>query len=163
MAGAMTLNGRMPMRTFSILVLALSLAPRGGSAQSDVPSPPPLPSVALPGELDRVLRDYEREWQARSAAGLAALFVADGFVLQGGRPPVRGRAGITEAYQRSGGGPLALRALAYAAADTVGYIIGAYASASGAPDIGKFILALRRERGGPWRIAADIDNGNSRR
>ena len=151
------------MRWLTIVVLALSLVPQEGSAQTDAPAPPPLPSVALPPELDRVLRDYEREWQAKSPAGLAALFVEDGFVLQGGRPPVRGRAGITEAYQRSGGGPLALRALAFATADTVGYIIGAYSSAPGAPDIGKFILAVRRQRGGAWRIAADMDNGNTRR
>ena len=151
------------MRNLTIVMLALSLISQGSSAQATPPDPPPLPSVELPRELDRVLRDYEREWMARSAAGLAALFVEDGFVLQGGRPPVRGRAGITEAYQRSGGGPLALRALAYATADSVGYIIGTYSSAPGAPDIGKFILALRRERGGPWRIAADMDNGNSRR
>lgn len=151
------------MRNLTIVVLALSLISQGSSAQAPPPDPPPLPSVDLPRELDRVLRDYEREWMARSAAGLAALFVEDGFVLQGGRLPVRGRAAITEAYQRSGGGPLSLRALAYAAADTVGYIIGAYSSTKGAPDIGKFILALRRARGGAWRIAADMDNGNSRR
>jgi hypothetical protein len=151
------------MRNLTIGVLALWLISRAGSAQAPAPPPPPLPSVDLPGELDRVLRDYEREWRAKSPAGLAALFVEDGFVLQGGQPPVRGRAGITEAYQRSGGGPLALRALGYATADTVGYIIGAYSSAPGAADIGKFILALRRAPGGAWRIAADMDNGNSRR
>ena len=38
--------------------------------------------------------------------------------------------------------------------------MGAYASTAGAPDIGKFILLVRRERGGAWRIAADMDNGN---
>lgn len=151
------------MSRLSTLLLAFSLALPGSLlAQADSSGPAPLPSVTLPPELDRVLRDYEREWQTRSASGLAALFVEDGFVLQGGRPPVRGRAGITRAYQRAGG-PLVLRALAFATADTVGYIIGAYASNSGAPDIGKFILALRRERGGGWRIAADMDNGNSGR
>jgi hypothetical protein len=41
-----------------------------------------------------------------------------------------------------------LRALAFATADTVGYIIGAYAPAQGAPDIGKFILLLRRSPAG---------------
>ena len=158
-----TLPRKAPMRRLTLVLLALSLVPPAGSAQADAPAQPPLPSVELPKELDRVLRDYEREWAARSPAGLAALFVEDGFVLQGGRLPVRGRAAITEAYQRSAGGPLALRALAYATADTVGYIIGAYSSTKGAPDIGKFILALRRERGGTWRIAADMDNGNSRR
>jgi hypothetical protein len=113
-------------------------------------------------ELDRVLRDYEREWTARSAAGLAALFTEDGFVLQPGRQPVRGREGIEAAY-RGAGGPLSLRAFAYATADTVGYIVGGYAIAAGEPDVGKFILLLKRPKnGGPWRIAADMDNGNAR-
>lgn len=118
-----------------------------------------LPSITLPAELDRVLRDYERHWSARSPDGLASLFTDDGFVLQPGRAPVRGRAAIAEAYQGSGG-PLALRALAYATADTVGYIIGGYAVLPGEPDIGKFTLTLRRSPGGPWRIASDMDNGN---
>lgn len=142
-------------------LLVLVFAPAGTLAAQPAPAPAPLPSVVLPTELDRVLRDYEKQWQARSAAGLAELFVDDGFVLQSGRLPVRGRAAITQAYSGAGG-PLALRALAFATADTVGYIIGAYSAAPGEPDIGKFILALRRERGRPWRIAADMDNGNRR-
>lgn len=117
------------------------------------------PSVQLPSALDRVLRDYEKQWQARDAAALAALFTDDGFVLQSGQPPVRGRAAIAVAY-RGAGGPLALRALAFAVSDTVGYIIGAYGPKPGAPDSGKFTLTLRRARGGVWLIASDMDNGN---
>lgn len=117
------------------------------------------PSVVLPAELDRVLRDYERAWQARDAIGLASLFAEDGFVLSPGTPAVRGRSDIEVRYATSGG-PLALRALAYATADSVGYIIGAYAGAEGEPDAGKFILALRRGEDGRWLIAADMDNGN---
>jgi len=138
--------------------LAQAATAQGGS---DAPAAP-LPSVTLPPELDRVLRDYERAWQARDAAGLAALFAEDGFVLGNGRPPARGRAAIREAYAGAGG-PLSLRAFAYAAQDSVGYIIGAFASAAGSPDGGKFVLALRRPGGqGKWRIAADIDNMNQR-
>lgn len=154
------LHVEVTMRCFALLVASLLLATDASEIRSQAaPGRTPLPSVALPPELDRVLRDYERQWQARDAAGLAALFLPDGFVLQSGRPPVRGHAAITEAY-RGAGGPLALRALAYAVADTVGYIIGGYATAPGQEDGGKFILALRRERGGPWRIAADMDNSN---
>ena len=50
-----------------------------------------LPSVELPPELDRVLRDYERAWRAGDAVALASLFAQDGFVLQSNRPPIRGR------------------------------------------------------------------------
>ena len=144
-------------------VLALLGAPAALSAQQ--PGPPAasaearLPSVQLPPELDRVLRDYERAWQARDAAGLAALFTADGMVLGNGRPPARGSVAVRQAYDGSGG-PLSLRALAFAAEDTVGYVVGAFAERAGQPDAGKFVLALRRTPGGPWRIAADIDNLN---
>jgi ketosteroid isomerase-like protein len=121
-----------------------------------------LPSITLPPALDRVLRDYERAWRARNADSLAALFTPDGFTLSSNQPMRRGQAAIREGYANSGG-PLALRAVAYAADDTVGYIIGAFAGQTGDPDSGKFVLALRRVRGGPWRIAADMDNGNGLR
>lgn len=145
-----------------LLVLALVVAGRSTKSAAQAP-PPPLPSVTLPADLDRVLRDYERHWVAGDAAGLAALFAEDGFVLQPGRPPVRGRANIAEAYRGAGGGPLALRALAFATDGSVGYILGAYAAAPGNPDIGKFTLVLRRTGGGPWQIVSDMDNGNQGR
>jgi ketosteroid isomerase-like protein len=117
-----------------------------------------LPSVVLPPELARVLTDYEAAWESRDAAALARLFAEDGFVLQGGKPPIRGRAAIEAAYKGSGG-PLFLRALAYAAEGDVGYIIGAYTHAKGAPDDGKFTLTLKKS-GGRWLIMSDMDNGN---
>jgi len=121
-----------------------------------------LPSITLPAELDRVLRDYERAWKANDAAGLAALFTPDGFVPTA-NGWVRGTAAIRETYARSGG-ELRLRALAYAVQDTVGYIIGAYSYGTATPDVdgGKFVLALRRPPGARWLIAADLDNANRR-
>ena len=121
-----------------------------------------LPSVVLPAELDRVLRDYERSWRAGDAAALAGLFADDGFVLQGGRPPVRGRAAIEAAYAGQGGEPLRLRALAYATSDSVGYIVGAYGYGSDTADMGKFTLTLRRSRGGRWLVFSDMDNTSLR-
>ena len=129
--------------------------------QQPAPNPAPLPSVVLPPELDRVLRDYERAWRARDAAALADLFTEDGFVLSNGVAPVRGRAAIRVKYSNSGG-PLALRAFAYSTEGRVGYIVGGFARDPGEPDSGKFVLALRKE-GGRWQIAADMDNGNAAR
>jgi ketosteroid isomerase-like protein len=124
------------------------------------PQPPAaIPSVELPPELARVLRDYETAWQAKDAAGLAKLFTEDGFVLPNGRPPVRGRNAIQRHYTGQGG-PLALRALAFAAEGSVGYIIGAYAQKAGDPDAGKFTLTLRKGADGRWLIVSDMDNGN---
>ncbi len=136
-------------------LLALGVAARAESQASAAA----LPSVTLPPALDRVLRDYERAWRARDPAALAMLFAEDGFVLANGRPPVQGRQAIRSAYAE-GGGPLVLRALAYAIEGSTGYIIGAYGA--GERDTGKFVLALRRGGDGRWLIAADIDNGNQR-
>jgi ketosteroid isomerase-like protein len=149
---------------YLVLLAALGapLLVRPADAQNAPPAaaPAPLPSVALPAELDRVLRDYERAWGAGDAARLAALFAEDGFVLQGGRPPVRGRDAIRAAYTGQGGGPLKLRALAYSTADTVGFIIGAYGYGDAPGDQGKFTLTLRRARGGNWLIFSDMDNSS---
>lgn len=141
------------MRTLvAILTLCLAVLPMAAEQ---------LPSFELPDALTRVLRDYEQAWRARDAPGLAALFTEDGFVLSNGRPPVRGREAIQEAYKNAGG-PLFLRALAYSADGVTGYIIGAYSHEANAPDTGKFILALRQRPDGRWMIAADMDNGNQR-
>mgnify|MGYP003580065402 CR=1 FL=1 len=127
-------------------------------AQAPNAPPAPLPSIVLPPELDRVLRDYERGWRAGDERALADLFTEDGFVPWSGGW-VRGREGIRRNYQNSQG-DLQLRAVAYAVADTVGYIVGAYGYGEGGQDRGKFVLALRRPRGGSWLIAADIDQSN---
>lgn len=120
-----------------------------------------LPSVVLPPALARVLRDYERAWQAKDAGALAGLFTEDGFVLSNGKPPVRGREAIRKAYGGMGG-PLALRAFSWSMDGSVAYIIGAYAASADVADTGKFVLALRKGRKGIWLIAADMDNSNRR-
>jgi ketosteroid isomerase-like protein len=122
----------------------------------------PLPSVTLPPELARVLTDYETAWQRKDAKALAALFTEDGFVLSSGVPPVRGRASIEKHYTGAGG-PLALRALAFATDGSLGYIIGGFAGERGKPDEGKFTLTVRKGADGRWLIQSDMDNGNSRR
>ncbi|WP_340572281.1 nuclear transport factor 2 family protein [Stenotrophomonas sp. G106K1] len=120
-----------------------------------------LPDAVVPAALDRVLRDYEKAWRNGDAKALAALFAEDGFILQGNQPPVRGRAAIEAAYAGQGSSPLRLRALAYAAEETTGYIIGAYTYGNNVGDTGKFTLTLKRVGDGPWLIFSDMDNTNA--
>lgn len=145
-----------------VVVLCLMSA-IGSSLAQDIPKPTPpteVPSVTLPPDLDRVLRDYERAWRAGGAAALAALFTEDGFILQSNRPPIRGRKAIQAAYEGGSGGPLRLRALAFYTEATTGYIVGAYGYGDGPGDTGKFTLTLRRTPGQPWLIFSDMDNQN---
>jgi ketosteroid isomerase-like protein len=128
-------------------------APESAAATSD---------AALPEDFARVLRDYEAAWSAKDAKALAALFAEDGFVLPNGGTPVRGRAAI-EAHYAASGGPLALRALDWAACGDVGFMIGLYGRERGAESSGKFTLTLRREGdGGRWLIVSDMDSPNAR-
>ena len=120
------------------------------------------PSVTLPAELDRVLRDYESAWGAKDAARLARLFAEDGFVLPAGSPPVRGRAAV-ETFYTGHGGPLFLRAFAYATDGKAGYILGGYTGTAGSTDEGKFTLTLKKGTDGRWLIMSDMDNANRRR
>src|SRR5687768_8717206 len=153
----------MPMRVRICVALLCFATVTPAAAQSSATAASQLPSVSLPAELDRVLRDYEVAWRSGDAAKVAALISVDGFVLQNGRAPVRGRDAIGKAYAGQAGGELRLRALAHAVADTVGYIIGAYSYGNSPGDVGKFTLTLRRPRSGQWEIFSDMDNGNQQR
>jgi len=141
-----------------LIALIVCLTPHATLAQTATAAQ--LPTVTLPPELARVLSDYEAAWQAHDAEKLAALFAEDGFVLSLGRPPVRGRDAIRKQYANAGG-PLSLRAFAYATAGSIGYIIGGFTRRKGDPDTGKFTLTLRKAADGRWLIVSDMDNGNS--
>ncbi|TDB35526.1 nuclear transport factor 2 family protein [Stenotrophomonas sp. TEPEL] len=144
----------------SMLLSGLLLAGPVIAQQPAAPLPISLPDVPLPAALDRVLRDYEQAWRTGDAKALAGLFAEDGFILQSNQPPVRGRGAIEAAYAGQGSSPLRLRALAYAAEESTGYIIGAYTYGNNAGDTGKFTLTLKRVAGGPWMIFSDMDNTN---
>ncbi len=148
---------RKAARTLLIMTLLVAIPALG---QQETPAGEP--SVKLPPDLARVLTDYEAAWGQKDAAALARLFAEDGVVLPNGRTPVRGRAAIQK-YYTGHGGPLSLRALAYAAEGKVGYIIGGYTDTAGKPDIGKFTLTLSKGSDGRWLIMSDMDSPNRRR
>ena len=117
------------------------------------------PTVQLPAELERILRDYEERWRNGQARELAELFTHDGFVLPSGRPPRQGREAIADGYG-STGGDLRLRPISYATNGNTGYILGTYGYGEEGGDIGKWILAIRQDADGRWLIAADMDNAS---
>ncbi len=118
------------------------------------------PSVELPAELDRVLRDYESAWKNGEPDKLASLFTEKGYVPSNAGW-IMGKKAIREKYKKTGG-DLVLRALDYAVGDGVGFIVGAYGYGEQATkkDQGNFILALRQSSEGKWLIVADLDKGN---
>ena len=146
----------MVLRPWSLAIGALFCA---ASLLGRPETPAQEPSVRLPPELARVLTDYETAWRAGDGGALAALFDEDGFLLPNGHAPVRGREAIRR-YYSGPGGPLVLRAFAFATGGRVGYILGGFSRADGQPDVGKFTLTLRRRADGRWLIVSDMDSGN---
>lgn len=149
------------MRAVAVISLMLVAGPPLAQNSPEHVKVSELPEVALPPDLDRVLRDYERAWRAGDAKGIASLFIEDGVLLQNYRQPIRGRTAIQAVYESEQGSPLRLRALAYAAGDTIGYIVGGYRYGDAAHDIGKFTITLQRTRGGRWLISSDMDSNNT--
>jgi ketosteroid isomerase-like protein len=149
---------RLVLVFLSLAISAAAIDARAGTQDSAVA---PQPSIELPPDLARVLRDYEKAWSSKDAAGLAQLFAEDGYVLPNGGIPVKGRAAIERHYTGSGG-PLFLRAFAFARNGDVGYILGGYTAEKAAPDIGKFTLTLRKHADGRWLIVSDMDSSNRR-
>lgn len=141
------------MRTFLIApLLAAAIAASSCHAQN-------LPSVSLPADIDRVLKDYEKAWSANDAPALASLFLPTGLALPSGQPPARGAEAVRKAYSHGGAMPTSLRAVDYAVSGDMAYIVGGYAPAGAQADMGKFVLVLRRVDG-RWMIVADIENAN---
>jgi ketosteroid isomerase-like protein len=128
-----------------------------GPHPSQRPPPELLPSVSLPAELERVLRDYERHWRDGNAERLVALFTEDGMVARRGGW-IRGQQALRSALQRTSS-DLRLRAVAYAVDGRVGFIVGAYGYGDqpANSDRGQFILTLRQREDGHWLIVADLD------
>ena len=141
----------------TLLFLAVALS--SATVHAQTAGAPPLPSVTLPPELARVLTDYETQWR-RGGDSLVRLFTEDAILTVSGKPPVRGRAALA-AHYAGPNGPLSLRALAWSADGNTAWVVGAYTSQRGEPDIGKFILALRKGADGRWLIFSDMDTGNA--
>ena len=144
-------------RVGSLMLAAACVAAPAAAQSNDATEAQP--SVDLPEEVGRVLRDYERLWSAGEAEELAALFVEDGLIIRNGTW-IRGREAIRAAYANASG-PLRLRAIEFATDGAVGFIVGMYGYGEALPvsDRGMFTLTLRQAASGQWLIVSDMDRG----
>lgn len=142
-----------------LLQLMLLLSAPVAHAQAPLPDIAQ-PTVVLPGDIRAVLDAYAKAWEARDSKSLAALFTTQGMALPNGDPPAQGAEAIAATYARSAGGALHLRPIAFHHTGDLAVVVGAFGAGPGTGEAGKFVLALRRDPQGTWRIAADIDNLN---
>ena len=115
---------------------------------------PPLPEVTLPPPLAELLK--VRTAGRADPAALADIYTADAVVLDpGGAIFLKGR----DAAAQAAAGRTVLRAVpvAFGIEGGSGWIAGSFAEGEGAATrhVADFLLALRREADGHWRIAAE--------
>jgi predicted TIM-barrel fold metal-dependent hydrolase len=112
-----------------------------------------LPVVAIPDDIDRLLRAFERGWQSLDKSNIAALFTEDG-MMQWADDWARGRRAIRIALLGKSGA-LRLRAQVFETHDSLGVVAGAYGFYRDTTwvDQGRYVLSLRKARGAEWQIA----------
>jgi predicted TIM-barrel fold metal-dependent hydrolase len=116
-----------------------------------------LPTVELPQDLARLLRDITARWNDKTA--LADLYTEDSLV-QSTEPPgwIRGRAAVAAYLSSRFARAYNLTPVVYRIEGSAGHISGYLTRGEGASTqhFGYFYLALGKGRDGVWRIAAEI-------
>jgi uncharacterized protein (TIGR02246 family) len=95
------------------------------------------------------------------AEGLASLYADDAVLLPPDHEPVRGRAAIGEFWRQGTDEGLEVTTLTVEVDGNLGYLVGRYhlpATDEEPADSGKYVMCLKRQRDGDWKLTADIWN-----
>jgi predicted TIM-barrel fold metal-dependent hydrolase len=118
---------------------------------------PPLPTIELPEDLARLLREREKGWNDKSA--LAPLFTEDSLVFDRRESRwIRGRDAVAEYLAGNFAKPHRVTPVAYAVEGSAGYIAGYFTRPLEDGSIryfGQVLLSLQKGADGMWRIAAE--------
>lgn len=117
---------------------------------------PPPPEIELPADLARVLRAREKGWNDKSV--LAGLYTEDSMILDFREHRwIRGRDEVTTYQSELFARPYRVTPLSYGIEGSAAHIAGHFTrgEGAGARHFGQFLLSLRKEADGAWRIVAE--------
>jgi uncharacterized protein (TIGR02246 family) len=98
------------------------------------------------------------------AEALTALYTEDAVLLPPDHGPVHGRDAIGEFWRQGTDTGLAVRTLRVEVDGSIGYLVGQYSlpqTAEEPADSGKYVMCLRRQQDGSWKLSADIWNSSA--
>ena len=98
------------------------------------------------------------------AEALTALYTEDAVLLPPDHAPVHGRDAIAEFWRQGTDTGLEVRTLRVEVEGSIGYLVGQYnlpSTAEEPADSGKYVMCLRRQRDGSWKLSADIWNSST--
>jgi uncharacterized protein (TIGR02246 family) len=123
------------------------------------------PAPALPGGEEQAVRDVVARYEAASnegdAVALAALYADDALLLPPDGGIVAGHDAILAFWQDGIEPGISFEVVESSARHGNGYVVGRFmmeANATAPADSGKYVLCLRRQQDGAWRVVADMWN-----
>lgn len=129
-----------------------------GCSGRSVPDP-----TARKGIEDAVHR-YVAASNSGDAEALMELYAEDAVLLPPDHEPVMGRQAIGEFWSQGTDQGLEVTTLRVDTDGKIGYLVGRYnlpATDEDPADSGKYVMCLRRQRDGSWKLTADIWNSST--
>jgi len=120
--------------------------------------------VAEPGSrqaIEAAVRRYVTASNQGDADALAALYADDAVLLPPDHEPIQGRAAIGAFWRQGTDEGLQVTTLTVEVDGDLGYLVGRYnlpATDEEPADSGKYVMCLKRQRDGSWKLTADIWN-----
>jgi len=150
------ISARMTGRAALVGLLALAPGFLGGCGARPTPSDP-----AARQAIEAAIRRYVDASNQGDATALASLYAEDAMLLPPDHEPIRGREAIGAFWRQGTDEGLEVTNLAVEVDGNLGYLVGRYhlpATDEEPADSGKYVMCLKRQRDGSWKLTADIWN-----
>jgi uncharacterized protein (TIGR02246 family) len=115
------------------------------------------------GAVEATVDRYVAASNKGDAEALAALYADDAVLLPPDHEPIRGREAIGEFWRQGTDTGLEVSTLRLEVDGKVAYLIGRYhlpATDQEEADSGQYVLCLKQQPDGAWKLTADIWNGS---
>ncbi len=163
------ISARMTAWALQGVVLAVGVALLAGCGQRSSPG-----EGGSKRAIEAAVQRYVDATNQGDADALASLYADDAVLLPPDHEPVRGRAAIGDFWRQGTDEGLEVTTLTVEVQGDLGYLVGRYhlpATDEEPADSGKYVMCLKRQRDGAWKLTADIwnrsgeaeDEGDSRR
>ena len=111
--------------------------------------------------VESAIRRYVEASNQGDVATLASLYAEDAMLLPPDHEPIQGREAIRAFWRQGTDEGLEVTNLAVEVSGNLGYLVGQYhlpATDEEPADSGKYVMCLKRQRDGSWKVTADIWN-----
>jgi uncharacterized protein (TIGR02246 family) len=121
------------------------------------------PETGSRGAIEATVDRYVTASNEGDAEALAALYADDALLLPPDHEPIVGREAIVEFWRQGTDSGLEVSTLRLEVDGDVAYLIGRYRlppTPDEDADSGQYVLCLKRQTDGAWKLTADIWNGS---